>query len=580
MSRRSRARLPPSPSWLGCAALLPLLASCGGAPCPPPAATRPAAALAAHPPPEAPAPVGPAEPAAPAPRLAYTLRVASLREPGPIDVEVVASGLTSPRWVATGPVASIGAIDAVGPRGPAELDVARTTERLEVAPRRDVEALRLSYRIDPSRAGDAIELVDGALFVEGRLLLAPRGARDAVPVRLVVEEAGVEVPSLSTGGRRRGDPDARVAPGEIASLALLAGRLDRARFETHEGLDHAASAGPRGFDLRWVAAETALVRGRIAERLGVFDASFAMLVRVRAPGRGAPAFAARRAGLAGIVVDARPHAPWSVDARLPVAQVLARRWLSLLRMQAADGAPRDAWLMLGVSRYLAQRALIETGAITAAELAADLTMLEGVLALPTHGDRGAELDAMARGALYAARLDARLAEEGEGARHLGVLLMPLLRRAAESSEPLPVSAFTDAVEAALGSDERARFESAVLAGVGRVDVPADAYGPCVRPTRAVHRRFTLGFDAPAGAEGEPFAVAGLVEGGPAHAAGVREGDRVVAGAWSAGDTTREVELTLERDGAAVPVRYAPVGARARGVGWRRAPGIDETECAP
>src|SRR5690348_3582620 len=131
------------------------------------------------------------------------------------------------------------------------------------------------------------------------------------------------------------------------------------------------------------------------------------------------------------------------------------------------------------------------GLITPRELLDEVHGLLGLAATsPRRGESNAELAAhakapgavpllVARGALYATIVHARIRAKSKGKRGLDDVLRALFQKAREARGELPVSVWIDAVGAESGAGEAAAFARAI--GEGRVDeLGDDALGPCFR----------------------------------------------------------------------------------------------------
>ncbi|MEZ4338776.1 MAG: hypothetical protein R3B82_19330 [Sandaracinaceae bacterium] len=213
------------------------------------------------------------------------------------------------------------------------------------------------------------------------------------------------------------------------------------------------------------------------------------------------------------------------------------------------------------------------GTLTSEELARDLTMLEGVVALAEPGE-ATPLERMAHGALYAAALDARLRAHGGDEPSFRRVLLPLMREADDTGAPVPRTTVVAALQRILGDAEVTRFEAQAL-GADPVELPADAFGPCLRPRTTTHRRFALGFTAPPmGAE--TIEVTGVDPSGPAYRAGLRDGMVIRDLRYVPGDAETDVELEVVETGARL--RFRPSDRSARGRGWVRVPRLDEDDC--
>ncbi len=541
----------------GGAALL-LLAACG---------TPAAPAVRVHTPePEPRAAVGTA-PEANEAGFRMTLRF----QEAAIAVEVVARGEGLERFTGLGPFSDLEATDAAG-----ALEVIREGDHEVRFDRVPAPPLTLRYRITaPDGFTETVGLEAWFSHVDGRALLLPP---DAPSTSLRVEHVAEDGRHVACTLGAEESHALTTRPIAIAEAAFAAGRPQSARFDAREGRDYVVAVGPRAYDVRWVGAELALIRSAVNEAFGGVDADEhpTLLIAHPAGPRVVP-FAARRSGR-GVRIFAREDAPWTSEARLPVTQVMARRFLGgMLQLVGPAGEP-ELWLSLGVTRYAAQEILTQMGTLTSHERAVDLTRLEGALALDDGGD-GAEaraLRAMARGALYAAGLDARLAARDAPPRTLSHLLFPLLRQAQDSPEPLQRAAFEAALAAALGEAEVARFRAEAL-GDAAPSVPAGAFGPCLRLGQTTHRRFALGFDAPPVSAAE-VVVRGLVADGPAARAGITEGLRLRELTYRPGDPSVPARAVTAEEPPRT-VTWTPSDRSARGRAWIRAPRIDEERCA-
>jgi len=174
----------------------------------------------------------------------------------------------------------------------------------------------------------------------------------------------------------------------------------------------------------------------------------------------------------------------------------------------------------------------------------------------------------ARGALYAAELDAAIRRASAGRRSLDDLIRALYRRHGE----LPVAAFREAIHAELGPAGVGRFE-AVIERAARPEPPSDAYGPCFKLRPRSYPQFELGFDERRSLA-QPRAVRGLVAGSAAARAGLVEGEDIVSVDSAFLIPDKEAVVTVRRGNHDVAVRYLPArsGAAREGFEWVRADG--------
>ncbi|HEY0135426.1 MAG TPA: hypothetical protein VGB85_15185 [Nannocystis sp.] len=562
------------------------------------------------PPPVAPAPSPAPAPVAVAPAPALQIRLLPRLTPTPrLGVEIVAQGLVDRAWKVAalvaadlrdlqindddGPLAFASRRDGLAmhvtlgraPRGPLRISYVLHGEPVEVATQ-DVPAA-LTLRIDNDRV-----LASGE-----ELLLLPAAARpDPIGLRLELAPEGPIVRLVSTLGVEPGTP-ARARLEDLRHALFLAGTTGHALLRSPAGEDDFAWTGDPMFDLRWSAAETAGTRtavdayfGATPEEVVRFTALFS--VELDLPGVTGAQVLPRGGGL---YVALPPGAGWDAQARLAVTQGLVHRWLGgRLRLQAGAGDPPEAgaWFADGFARFVAREVLFDLGTLSLedyadevnghhAELVTSRSRAATIAALASAaatGDHDAAALLLARGVLYATRIDALIRAKHRGARSLRALLRELVAEArARNVGALPLQAFTDRLRGELGEAEVALFQRTVLGGEP-LTLPADALGPCFTRGPRTYTRFELGFDEAASRAVTPGQVRGVRPGGPAARAGVLAGERMLALDYLPGDPGSPVELTLERDGREQVVSYRPVGGTARGDAWRRRPGIDEARC--
>ncbi|HEU4405387.1 MAG TPA: hypothetical protein VFS43_08875 [Polyangiaceae bacterium] len=461
-------------------------------------------------------------------------------------------------------------------------------------------ALRVRYDVratsDPhARPGEVVVAEDRFRGDGERLVLVPTGFEAIeAEVTVTIEGESIEAPDAASslgGGRARTRP---AYGGALGRAFFLAGSLGRARFD--DGIDHDEGAwlGYTAFDPRPAIAEVAQVRTALRELWGGGgEPEHALFfVSTRRPA-GSYALAGRASSL---VVYLGPSEPWSAPLRVGIAQHLMRAWVGgELRLQApeAAGGAGAAWFSEGVSRYLAARALGRLGLLGPGDVQGFMNGLLAAQATSALRGRGnadaaalAERDAAARahlaakGALYAARVDAALRSTSRGARSIDDVVRALLQRAREArGRPLPAEAWLDAVAGELGPGERRAFDEQIVAGRDVVPPPG-ALGRCFRTRSGDYAAFALGFDAAATFESPGRVVAGLDPRGPAAAAGLRESDVIDEVSFRDGDAGAPAVVAVARGGQKATLRYLPRGRSGRGPRFERVPGLGDAACAP
>ena len=588
--------------------VLPWLLSACSAALPPPAAPQCPDAPRASGSQILAAPEVPATPATDRPRLSITL------------TPVLAQGAVRVELRMSASSASVGALSARPPdkealklesardeRGPLELRTAMGEGTLTVRPVRPWEGeLSLTYvaqaRVS-SRSGLPWLAADpDRLELSGEALLLPDTLEDkqiAASLRIAVEAYGTldgygqgSKEQLVAGGASSfGVGAARTVNstvGELRRAVFLAGPMGSAVFDAPEGHDEAAWFGYTSFDPRPVAADVAAFRSAVGEIFGDKSATPESLLIVQVPGPRGSFVAARRSR--GVLVHVPVGEPWSGPLRIAVGVEVLHAWLGSRLWIGPEAPTREAegvWFAQGVARHLSRDLLFRFGLITPAEVANEVNGLESVVATSRWrketnaalaarvGEPGVLPLLVARGALYALRVDATLRARSGGKRSISDVLRVLYGKAREKRGPLATSAWIEAVTGELGADEAPAFDGAIAHG-DKLTVPDGALGPCFKRENRRHEPFVLGFDEPA--TKEPQAITGLVTGGPAEKAGVKEGDVLLNATFAQGRSDVSVQLLLERAGKQIKVEYRPAGPAAMGRGWARRKGVGDEAC--
>jgi predicted metalloprotease with PDZ domain len=599
-------RIDPKPSTgarcLGAARLgLVLVASlapaCGPAaagPARPPEAAAPRSSGAAS----APAPSAEAKKADPAgPQLTITITPDPKRAAA--DIKIVARGDAAAlgTWSIAAPDADAVRLTEVrDDTGPLATSLtARAPKALVIAlPRPPVGDVHVRYSVE-SRAHPAVtvEVDPDRLQAAGEaLLLLPDGFDDrsvATSIRLVTEPLGENAAAASSFGAGK-VRDVTARGSELRFGTFLIGPVGRALFDAVEGHDEAAWLGYTSFDPRPIAADVAAFRTAVRE---IFrDRSRTPLtLLIVADARPPGAFVASRRA-SSVLVHVGVGEPWSGPVRIAVAAEVIHGFIGERLWIGPDEPSREAeayWFTEGVTRHLARELLFRFGLITPTEVLAELHGLAGVLATSARaGEPNAALAArakepgalpvlVARGALYATRMDARIRKKTGDKRGLEDVLRALYAKASERRAALPTSAWIEAVAAELGAGEAEAFAAMIEKG-GPIDIPEGALGPCFRGTTRRYEAFDLGFDEEATRASPARAVAGVRPGGPAARAGLEVGDVLANAEIKRGRSDVPVILTIERGGEQKIIRYKPVGKAASGQGWIRQKDVADEAC--
>jgi hypothetical protein len=438
------------------------------------------------------------------------------------------------------------------------------------------------------------------LEISGEALLLPDTARDApITATLKVDiepygttESGASVSGVSTsfGVGLSGQKPVSTTARELEGACIVAGRMGTAVFDAYEGHDEAAGFGYTTFDPRPVAADTAAFRTAAGEFFGERGGLPQTFLIVPEPRPVGSFVAARRTR--GVLLHVGPGEPWSGPLRISTAVEVLHAWVGERLWIGPEEPARAAegmWFEGGVTRQLARDLLFRFGLLTPSEVEAEVNGLEAVVATSPHASKSnAELAAhiddpgvttylVARGALYALRVDAGIRARSGGKRGLPEVLRELYTKAKEKRGPLPVSAWIDKVVAEVGAGESKAFADIIERG-GKLDVPADALGQCFRKETRKFVKYDLGFDEAATRAKNPPTLSGLRKGGPADLAGLKEGDVLVEARTTFGRSDIPVVVAVKRGDQEITAKYEPKGPAATGRGWSRRKDVPDENC--
>jgi predicted metalloprotease with PDZ domain len=273
------------------------------------------------------------------------------------------------------------------------------------------------------------------------------------------------------------------------------------------------------------------------------------------------------------------YAPAAFDLRSEprlVAHEHTHNWISRKLGYLQDDDDREGWFKEGFTEAVAARSLLRSGAWTTAEFVADLNV-----ALKAYGlspartltndqiaeRRRDEFDAKQipynRGRLIAILWDRRVRAASQGRLGLDDVLQAQRKMAAQNAAAgRQVSAdklFPVAYRAVVGEDIAPQV-AALVEGGQLIQLTDDLFGACGRFERLEQPSFERGFDFDATLRNNRVLV-GLVPGGPAERAGLRDGMRIRINEVRSNDS--QIPLTyrvVQPDGSMTPITYKPEGA--------------------
>jgi predicted metalloprotease with PDZ domain len=252
-----------------------------------------------------------------------------------------------------------------------------------------------------------------------------------------------------------------------------------------------------------------------------------------------------------------------------ITRILAHEGLHTWIPGRIGGMPRegeavDYWLSEGFTDFYTGRVLVREGLWSPEQFAADLNlMLSEYAQSPVRtepnariladfwNDRGVQQLPYQRGRLLATIWDARLRALGGG--DLDDVVHTMRARA----EPTAVERFRATV-AALSFDVGADVDAFVERGAP-ILLPEDTFAPCGRIETRDARNFHRGFDIEATTANNNV-IGGVVRGGPAYAAGMRDGMVLVRReAGEIGNADLEIAYVVRDGDSERTFRYMPRG---------------------
>jgi predicted metalloprotease with PDZ domain len=235
----------------------------------------------------------------------------------------------------------------------------------------------------------------------------------------------------------------------------------------------------------------------------------------------------------------------------------------------------DSWFSEGFTDYYTHRLLLASGQWTLQRYATELTTVlrrywrsparqatAASLAPRFFSDRDAGQQFYRRGELLAMRWD-RALRQGGGPGLDEVLRNLMLPTPADPrSTPAASERVLDGLGRWLGALPRRDLQAYFLDG-RPLPLDPDLAGPCFDLGWDTVPRFSPGFDTAASFKDRR--LQGVVPGGPAAAAGLRDGQALLGWSVYGGDVTKDIELTLPGADGAPPrvVRYRPVDGSER-----------------
>ncbi|HEU0135618.1 MAG TPA: hypothetical protein VFR28_12420, partial [Allosphingosinicella sp.] len=244
--------------------------------------------------------------------------------------------------------------------------------------------------------------------------------------------------------------------------------------------------------------------------------------------------------------------------------------VSLGGMPAEEDEPKDYWFSEGFNDYLASKVLLRAGIWTLADWAADKneTLLRYGTS-PAKTANGTEIAARFwtdpavqkvsydRGHLLAAKLDSEIAARSGGKQSLESVLR-VQRQAAVASPDLATDLFRKVLREQTGIDLEPDLERYARRGEALL-LPASLFGDCAGLVTERRKEFHRGYDSEATRLAGGI-ITGVVADGPAYAAGMRDGMRLVRReGGTIGDSTVQLSYRLADESGEKVIGYLPEG---------------------
>lgn len=247
------------------------------------------------------------------------------------------------------------------------------------------------------------------------------------------------------------------------------------------------------------------------------------------------------------------------------------------------------WFSEGFTDFFTRRLLLRCGAIGVDDYVGELNeMLRRLHASPVRGEPNTRIRAdfwndadvrdlpYVRGDFVALLLDHAIRQSSGGERSLDDLFRALVARARAEGWKVSTAKLLEEF-ATWTTPEVAEQLRAIVEDGALPSVSLETLAPCLALRTAEVASFDAGFDLERSIRER--VVHGVRQGGPAAAAGLRDG--LELSSWSVYQKQSDVpiRLTVKIEGAEKTIEYMPAGERLPVPRFERAAGADEADCA-
>ncbi len=249
-----------------------------------------------------------------------------------------------------------------------------------------------------------------------------------------------------------------------------------------------------------------------------------------------------------------------------------------------DETPQTSfWLSEGFTDFFARRLEHRSHLITDAEYVERLNRsLEQYYGSPRIGASAVEIrehfffdreyadHPYRRGDAIAMRIDHELRKRSAGTQCLDDLMRDLVLRGTRGERISPAR-FYELLEQRVGPEVTAHVRAVAEDGA-RLELPSDLFSPCLALEPAEIPRYDLGFDLEATMKEK--VLRGVREGSRAHAAGLRDGQKLAGFSMQNRRTDVPIKLQILEDGKPKSVEWLPQGEPSPGYRLLRKSDVD------
>jgi predicted metalloprotease with PDZ domain len=258
---------------------------------------------------------------------------------------------------------------------------------------------------------------------------------------------------------------------------------------------------------------------------------------------------------------------------------------------ALDGEHGDtAWYSEGAAEYYSVLLSHRAGVTTVAQFQEEVNQrATGYYTNPHRGltnreaakifwsDWSAQRVPYGRGFMYLAQVDAQIRAKSRGKRSLDDVVVPLFESKKQGKTP-SIDDWLRRVTVEIGPRAQRDYEAMVA---GKTLIPVkNSFAPCFNVVKHQERPYVLGFDN-ASLGSEPRVVRGVVKGGAAELAGLRDGDEVlefVDPLELQRESTKRMVMKVRRGSEQLSIEYLPRGKLAPAYKWDRVPNVPDSDC--